>query len=196
MWTTSASFFKNLFIWNRERVHEWGKEQREREQGALFRAQSQDPELMVWAESRSLTDWATRCPRQLIFYSLCWLFLVLLRVYFYFIISGGTLTLRMLTTILCLAFLLWCKGFSQGSVYQLFAFVFFWIISYSVEIWSYGSLLEFFSDTYLTILFGSLSQPRAIYLFFPIQILHLKTVSIKYLNPGSLWSGDSLAKSF
>ena len=102
-------------------------------------------------------------PRQLILYILCWLLLVLLWVYCYFVISGGTLTLRMLTTILCLAFLFWCKCFSQESDYQLFAFVFFWIISYSIEIGSYGSLLlKFFSDTYLTILFGSLSQPRAI----------------------------------
>ena len=37
------------------------------EQGAQFRAQSQDPEIMTWAEGRNLTEWATSHPLKIKF---------------------------------------------------------------------------------------------------------------------------------
>ena len=60
-----SSFYKVLFIYLRGRKHEWrgrgrGRSRHPAEQGALSEAWSQDPEIMTWAKSRSLTDWATQ----------------------------------------------------------------------------------------------------------------------------------------
>ena len=73
--TSSPSLFKRfLFIvyWReRKREHkQWGEWQKEREKqtprwaGSPARcwAQSQDPEIMTWAESRCLTNWAIQVP--------------------------------------------------------------------------------------------------------------------------------------
>ena len=67
-----SSFFKDfyLFIWHRgrENTNRGSNRGRRRswagspiaEQGAWFGAQSQDPEIMTWANDRCLTDWATQ----------------------------------------------------------------------------------------------------------------------------------------
>ena len=72
------AFFKKifyLFIWKSEREHNWGcgrVRRREREADsplstALLEAQSQDPEIMTWAEARHLTEWATQTALILVF---------------------------------------------------------------------------------------------------------------------------------
>ena len=38
----------------------WERSRLPAEQGALCRSQSQDPEIMIWAEGRRLTNWATQ----------------------------------------------------------------------------------------------------------------------------------------
>ena len=66
-------FFLLFFIYLRERAHERECERervqavgrgkgRTTKQGAQWRAWSQDPGIMTWAESRRLTDWATQAP--------------------------------------------------------------------------------------------------------------------------------------
>ena len=66
-------FLKILFIWERG----WGGRGRERsrlpaEQGAQYRAHSQDPEITAWAEGRRLTDQATRVsPKVVLSYYVC-----------------------------------------------------------------------------------------------------------------------------
>lgn len=91
-----------------------------------------------------------------------------------------TFTVRMLTSILCLGFLIECKSFSQALDYQLLAFGVcffffrcFWIISYSLETWP--DLWKFSSEvafTYiLDYLIWRLESARAIpssqFRFFP-----------------------------
>ena len=75
---TSYYFLKILFIYMREREHEWrGRSQVERRrrlptnQGACCWAGSQDSRIMTWAEGRYLTDWATQAPLEKLFDPLC-----------------------------------------------------------------------------------------------------------------------------
>ena len=77
-----SSFFKKyffyLFIWEREKERESkhtqagegggkGRSRLPTEQGAQCRAQYQDPEIMTWAEGRSLANWASEVPFSLLF---------------------------------------------------------------------------------------------------------------------------------
>ena len=71
-------FFKNLFIWVRERKctcvcarsKTEGEGVADSLQGAPGRAQSQDPEIMTWAEGRCLTDCATQEPLKYTYFCL------------------------------------------------------------------------------------------------------------------------------
>ena len=58
------SFFKILFIFLKERKR--GSSRLPTEQGAWFGAQSQDPEIVTWAELRCFTDWAPQVPLHLL----------------------------------------------------------------------------------------------------------------------------------
>ena len=66
-------FFKRcyLFIWWKESTSRESSRGRGRtrlpEQGVKLGAQSQDPEIMTWAEGRCLTDWATQVPLPRVF---------------------------------------------------------------------------------------------------------------------------------
>ena len=65
----NKAFFKFIYLRKRAsecaQVRERQREGRSRlstEQGAWYGAQSQDPEIMTWAEGRCLTNWVTQCP--------------------------------------------------------------------------------------------------------------------------------------
>ena len=85
-WWVGLLFLRfNLFISQRERAQAGGEAGRGRgrrrlstKQGAQCRAQSQDPEIMIWAEGRCLANWATQVP-----YVYCFDLMMVSQIYTY-----------------------------------------------------------------------------------------------------------------
>lgn len=106
------------------------------------------------------------------------------------------LALEMVTSTLCSVGLLQCKCFSQAAVYPLLAmgflcvfilnnFLFHRNVTWPVEVFFWNA---FHMYTQLSHLQAWISWS---YPFFPVQILSLNIVRIKYLNPGNVSPGET-----